>query len=602
MPVRPSDTDQTVGSYFGFAFLALATGDHNPTAVDLFSREFVGGLEATAMNRATMRNAIRQYVTELAAGGEWMESSDYNLGTMRLLAVGAEGVRTASGVDHFPEVTAYVQAAALRQIHMLTPDLRSSVQWGDEESPRTIANSLFAWQATNGVLAGLTQRDAGSGPYIQQLVYDLADQYGISGYLSSEPSARFFLLFNPYARTAALSALPLARFSSGQGMLTVRDGWADASTLVSVHMPQQQSAVDHQVSYFGDFQMYRKGAWVVTHPTSYAGPSLRGDGTNAMIIGSFSSMAQYKRITAFEHGGAFTYIAGTTGGRKSAESSYDPPPTFLHEWTRSIVYLPSQDQRSDTLVVYDRTHARHPKELPRFERYRRSNPDEQSAILDMPALKQWVIHMPTDPVLAADAISWPAPNGQEVKVSTLLPAGQRRVVHDEKELWVGRVSDAEKKWQVRILPHMDRQWDTFLNIVQAYDPPASLSNRLLRSDDRSAEGVLVRRGGHDDRVLMFNAAPGPEIPDARDGAVSRFDPRANSMLDLVRLRSTGYVVRWTSGSAATTVMLLDLDPSKRWQITTDGGQARDVAVSAQGVSTLSVQNAGTHTVSVTVMP
>jgi hypothetical protein len=485
---------------------------------------------------------------------------------------------------------------------MLTPDLRSSVQWGDEQSPRLIANRLFTWQATNGVFAGLTQRDAGSGPYIQQLVYDLADQYGISGYLSSEPSARFFLLFNPYARAAALSALPLARFSAGQGMLTVRDGWTDASTLVSVHMPQQQSAVDHQVSYFGDFQMYRKGEWAVTHPMSYAGPSLRGDGTNAMIIGSFSSMTQYKRVTAFEHAGAFTYIAGTTGGRKSAENAYDPPPTFLHEWTRSIVYLPSEDKRSDTLVVYDRTHARHPMELPKFERYRRSTPDEQSAIMNMPALKQWVIHMPTDPVLAADAISWSTPNGQEVTVSTLLPTGQRRVVFDEKQLWVGRVSDAEKKWQVRILPHMDRPWDTFLNVVQAYDAPASLSNRLLRSDDQSAEGVLVRRGGHDDMVLMFNARPGSEIPDARDGAVSRFDARADSMLDRVRPRSAGYVLRWTSGSAATTVMLFDLTPSTRWQFKLDGGPARDLSVSAQGVSTLSVPGAGAHTVTVSAMP
>jgi hypothetical protein len=296
--------------------------------------------------------------------------------------------------------------------------------------------------------------------------------------------------------------------------------------------------------------MYRKGGWAVTHPMSYAGPSLRGDGTNTMIIGSFSSMPQFKQVTAREQGadGLYSYITGTTGGQKSPEGAYDPPPTFLHEWSRSVVYLPSTDERSDTLVVYDRTNARNPMELPKFERYRRAGPDEQTAILNMPALKQWVIHSPVDPVLSSEGISWPTPHGQQVSVSTLLPQPQRRLVYDENLLWPTRVAASERKWQVRIVPTMERQWDTFLNVVQAFDAPASLSNRLLRSDNATAEGVLVRRGSHDDMVLMFNAERGAVLPDTRNGAVSMFDPRAESMLNVIRLRSTGYAVRWTSTS------------------------------------------------------
>ncbi|HEU4686770.1 MAG TPA: hypothetical protein VFS23_00340 [Vicinamibacterales bacterium] len=600
MPIRTSDTDQTVGSYFGFAFLVLATGDHNPTAHDLFGNSFIGGLDATGTGRTTLRNAIKGYVTELAAGGEWMESSDYNLGTVRLLALGAEGVKTATGVDHFPEVTAFLDDAALRQVYMLTPDRKSSVQWGDEQTPRGIASRLFSWQTTNGILAGLTQSDAESGPYIQKLVHDLADQYGMSGYLSAEPWARFFLLFNPYARAAATSALPLARFSPGQGMLVVRDGWTENSTLVAVHMPTNHPNIDHQVSYFGDFQMYRKGTWALTHPISYAGPSLRGDGTNTMLIGSFSSMAQFKRVTAHEHGagGAYTYIAGTTGGQKSAEGAYDPPPTFLHEWTRSIVYLPSSDQRSDTLVVYDRTNAQNPTNLPKFERYRRASPDEQSAILDMPALKQWVIHMPVDPMLSSESISWNLPDGQHVTVDTLLPQPQRRVVYDERILWRTRVPPAERKWQVRILPTVERQWDTFLNVVQVFDSGANLANTLLRSDDRSVEGVQVRRGGHNDVVALFNGETGPALPDIRKGALSVFDTQVKSTLDTARLRPGGYTVRWTSTSAATDVLIFDLDRSRNWRVSIDGRPAAALKVSGQGVGSVAVQGTGAHSVNV----
>jgi hypothetical protein len=604
MPVRTADTDQTVGSYFGFAFHALATGDHNPVANELFSRSFVGGLDATGTGRDTLRNAIKQYVTELAAGGEWMESSEYNLGTVRLLTIGAEGVKTASGTDHFPEVSAFLGNAALRQIYMMTPDLRSSVQWGDEQHPRQVASRLFSWQTTNGVLAGLTQRSA-SGPYAQRLVNDLAEQYGMTGYLSSEPSARFFLLFNPYAQMAGdYAKLPPSWFAPGQGMLVVRDGWSDTSTLVAVHLPQRQPAVDHQVSYFGNFQMYRKGEWAVTHPMSYAGPSLRGDGTNTMIIGSFSSMAEFKRITAYEHGagGTYTYISGTTGGQKSAEGAYDPPPTFLHEWTRSLVYLPSNDQRSDTLVVYDRTNADNPMMLPKFERYRRRGPDEQTAIREMPALKQWVIHAPVDPVLSSDSISWTTTGGQQVAVSTLLPQPQRRIVYDERTLWASRVDETEKKWQVRIVPSTERQWDTFLNVVQAFDSPVSLSNRIVRSDDGTAEGVLVRRGGHEDVVVMFNAVPSSQLPETRKGVRWSFDARTGTALTGARLRSTGYTMRWTSSSAATTLLLADLSPARSWQVTIDGGAPAKLPVSSQAMGIVRVAGARAHVVSVTTMP
>ena len=602
-PVRTSDSDQTVGSYFGFAFLVLATGDHNPTAHELFSRSFIGGLDATGADRDTLRNAINQYVTELAAGGEWMEGSEYNLGTVLLLAMGAEGVRTATGVDHFPEVTAFLRHAALRQVYMVTPGRRSSVQWGDEEHPRQFVGRLFSWQTTNGVLAGLTQNDAGSGPYIQQLVFDLADQYGMSGYRSSEPLARFYLFFNPYARAAAPSTLPLARFSPGQGMLLVRDGWSDTSTLLAVHMPPKQRFVDHQVSYFGDFQMHRKGGWALTHPLSYAGPSLRGEGTNTMIIGSFSSMAQYKRVTAYEHGagGAYTYLAGTTGGQMSPEGSYyNPPPTFLHEWTRSVVYLPSRDTRSDTLILYDRTNANNPMELPKFERYRQ--PSEQSAILNMPALKQWVIHTPVDPMLSSEGISWSLPDGQRASVDTLLPQPQRRLVYDERTLWPTRVPPSERKWQVRIVPSVDRQWDTFLNVVQVFDDGAMLSTNLLRSDDKTVEGVLVRRDGHDDVVALFNGVAGPELPDPRKGPMSLFDPRAESILDSARLRTSDYTVRWTSTTVATEVLLFDLTPSRRWRVSVDGGPASALLVSSQGVGSVRVGGVGPHSISVTAAP
>ncbi len=276
------------------------------------------------------------------------------------------------------------------------------------------------------------------------------------------------------------------------------------------------------------------------------------------------------------------------------EGYYYPPPTFLHEWTRSLVYLPSNDARSDTLVVHDRTNAQNPKDLPQFERYRRS---QQTALLGMSALKQWVIHAPVEPIQTANGISWETKAGQQVSVDSLLPIGQRRVVYDEHDLFADTVvRPSERKWQLRILPAQNRQWDTFLNVVQVSDIGTRLSNELVRSDDAQTEGVLVRRVGHDDTMVMFNAAPGPLLPDSRIGASSVFSPALGAALSRVRVRSSTYSVRWVAGSAHTDILLLDLNPNLVWWVRLDDASAVALPVSREGVAHVMVAGTGAHSV------
>jgi hypothetical protein len=161
------------------------------------------------------RNAILDYVT-MAAGGEWIEGSEYNLGTVRLLLLGAEGIRTATGTDHFPEITRWVSSAALRPLYVTTPDLRQFYQWGDTEDPFDFRGQLYAWQTTNGILAGLSDRN--TSPYIQQLVLRLSRLNGETGNRSSDPWARMFLTFDPYAGGSPPDDLPPGWFAAGQGL------------------------------------------------------------------------------------------------------------------------------------------------------------------------------------------------------------------------------------------------------------------------------------------------------------------------------------------------------------------------------------------------
>jgi hypothetical protein len=591
-PVRTADSDQTVGVYFGLAFLNAATGDHNPKAREFLDRPYVGGLSATARDRTTLRNAILDYVT-MSAGGEWIEGTDYNLGTVRLLLLGAEGVRTATGRDYFPEITRWLASAVTRPLYVITPDLKQSYQWGDTEHPGIFQGRLSAWMTTNGILAGLG--DATNAPYMQDLIARLVARYGVSGYQSAEPLARMFLTFNPYLNSAPSASLPRAWFAPGQGLMLVRTGWEETASMFGAHVPAQQPYIDHQVLYVGDFQLYRNGAWAITHPLTYGGPGISGEGVNTLLHGGFGSMLEFRDVVGAEWDaeGTWSYVAGTTGGQKYADGYYQPPPTFLHEWTRSLVYLPAGPAGVDAIVVYDRSHADPPRSLPRFERYSTA---DRNTIMNAPAVRQWIIHMPVNPSIGGDTISWQTAT-DALRVNMLLPRQRTVTPIDESQRWPTSVVTADqRKWHVRIAPASDEPWQTFLNVVQAHGGSAPADVAAVSSNDR-VEGAVVRRAGRPDMVVLFNALPSARIESQANG-LGVYNAANSAQLRRAHLRSTGFSVQWQSSAGSTRIIVADLDPGKTWQYRLNGGDSRVLRVTASGVATIDVSGARSHTLTV----
>ncbi|HTE20274.1 MAG TPA: hypothetical protein VK689_18060, partial [Armatimonadota bacterium] len=428
-PVRVKDSDQVIGDYFALVFLALATADENPRAGEWLNKPWMGGLVPTASDRATLRNAIRNYC-EMAEGGQWVEGTQYNQGTTVLLFMGAEGVKTATGVDYFPEVTRFARQMARSHIWEVTPDRTQPWAWGDVEEERGLR--FFRRLTVDGILAGLTQDDPQSGPYMQQFVDEWIDRYGYTG--GSMPWLRMFYFYNPYAPRADYRALPKGQFGTGQGHVFFHDGWGANDSFFGAHMAPKQLFVDHQVWTMGNFQLYRRGEWAVTHPITYGGVDRFGEGANSMLLAGLSSVWERKEVVAQEFGeaGDYAYAAATNGGQQYEPPYPYQPPVFLHEWSRSLLYLPSRDKHSDTIVVFDRVNAQNPKNLPKLNLYR---PNDQALINNAAALKQWVIHMPVPPTQTEEGLTWQTPGGQGVKVSTLLPVGQRRTLINEDELW-----------------------------------------------------------------------------------------------------------------------------------------------------------------------
>jgi hypothetical protein len=586
-PVRSADSDQTIGTYFGLAFLYAVTADYNSVARDYFARPFVGGFVATARDRNTMRNTIRDYVA-MAAGGEWIEGTDYNLGTTRLLLLGAEGVRTATGRNYFPEVTEWSTDAAARPAHVITPDLKQSYQWGDVEHPGDFRGRLFSWQTTTGILASL------GGPrraHSQDLLMKLASQYGDVGYFSSEPWARMFLVFDPYAKTRAFSELPLEWYAEGQGLVTYRTGWDRDASMLGVHIPPEQPYVDHQVGYFGDFQLYRRGTWAISHPFSYAGPSVSGEIANTMLHGGFSAMSEVRRVVDLEldPAGSFAYIVGTTAGQKYPRGYYQPPPSYLHEWTRSIMYFPTSDRSSETIVVFDRSHSDDPELLPRFDRY---SVTDRNTIVSRGHLKEWLIHLPVRPTATGQRFSWRLDNGDRATLSALLPRHALAAIVDERLIWPGvTMHDRQRRWQVRLSPPVQQQWDTFLNVIQIRGEQLSVSAELVRSIDDRIDGALIRRQGVSDMLVLFNALPGQRLP-AHPSGFGHYvdDPSTTSR---ARLRTAGFSIEYVSRKS-TDILIADLDPSIAWEINVDERPKHSLPVARSGLAKARVEGPGRH--------
>src|SRR5690606_24659658 len=121
-------------------------------------------------------------------------------------------------------------------------------------------------------------------------------------------------------------------YASGMGSLYVRHDadlfWAGV---------QPWPGVDHALNYLSDFQLYRRGEWVITRPQGYAGPSVEAPAANGLLISGLGSVARRGPLR-HESGEGWWAVTGATSGPLYGTGYWEPPPAFLREWRRTIVY------------------------------------------------------------------------------------------------------------------------------------------------------------------------------------------------------------------------------------------------------------------------
>lgn len=361
---RFADSDQTIGQFFGV------------TLADQHLR--AGWTERPEYAKA--RDTVRGYC-KMASGGEFIEGEAYNLGTLKLLLSGAYG----AGIERFPEVAALVPELAKQQLANLTPDLRSSYQWGDEENPGNLL--LHKRVPLLAMLAGLTG-DAELHAAIDGLT---ADQT-VKDYLFLGWRAIYF--YRPPTTPKATGFLR----AGGHGHFRYK---RDAA-LFGCHFPERLG-VDHAVKAFGDFRLYLDGEWVITHPMGYGGLMVEGESHNADLFAGLSAMAE-REVVNYRETPDGCEIVGRTHGPYYPQPYWDAPGEFA-SGTRTLRYtFPGKVEVRDVFAG---------KPPERVERYRAA---DQKRMAGAP-LWQQVFHCPVEPTMTPTGFEWKTAGGKTVKLT-----------------------------------------------------------------------------------------------------------------------------------------------------------------------------------------
>lgn len=577
------DSDEDVGELLGVMLIDLLP--QNPRRLTRLGGTIqdarsaihrpIGGLDSTGADSTTWRNYLTWFATHWARGGAWFESSEYDTDTVYEMMFGVLAIESVSP-GHFGDLLGFGCDAGMLEVYSATPDLRSRHQWGDVERPRNL-NGHMTMYVSALMACAAAQRHVGDAraPYLSGVIAELVAMYGSSGHGSAVPTPVALLLHDPYAAVADVRSLPPSFYADGQGLLLHRDH--SRNNLVAMHR-MLRTDIDHCVLSFGDLQYYREGEWILQHPVGYTVLDGSNHVMNSALVAGLGMQHEHQDSLAHEADAGFAFAAMATYGRFYDAASYAAPPEFMHEWTRSQVYLAGGDGSADALVVFDRIDATDPRTLQDDAGLRRSyNGNEYRAIVDAPALKRWFWHTPDRavvPSVTGRRANWTTATGQVAQLHVLEPSDARLTVVDEEALW-GAYALWPLAWHVEVRPAADRRWDTGLTVLTARDAAAAqpLVEPVTSSAGEAAQGAVVRRAGLPDALVLFGAVP----------------------TALQWRLTSGTTITWTQGAPTGVVHAVTLDPAVAWTVRLDSAAAVPLRVSAEGVAKIPVTGAGAHT-------
>lgn len=455
---QTSNANYTIPFYFGLSLTDAVSGS------DLLSQLSaglpIGGLDATAADRTTARNCIKQYVSQLSVGGTWPEGP-YDTKSVPRLILGWAAMFDLTGVDHFPEVTAWIPQACDAALLDYNSEFSGFYPWGDRtrlELDYVRRLSIYVALQAAAVRIGDTKRAANVGYLIQSLLAKVDFNH---------VDTHFWFFYDDAALKGSRPADPIVNYSPGVGMLRRADG----ANLFAAFFPSTLNLNHEQMGQ--DLFLYANGENALGRPYGYslqlADIDIAGQtqgncyGTNGVAVCGLTKMDASGPI-ASESTPDYSYFVGNTHGLIYGSGQNFPSVEWLHELTRTVFYLPALS----AIVVCDRVNLDDPRKLD-LSKY---NQPHRSAIQSAQHLVEQVWHCPEKPTVGGSgnfsSVQWNRPSGRAVSLKAFSTSiGLAVDVVDENVLWAGVSSiDADqKKWQFRIRPVLDRQWNCILTCI-----------------------------------------------------------------------------------------------------------------------------------------
>lgn len=590
--VGTNDSDQMLGSYFGCTVFALAILADDATRGNYILTE-VGGTAATAVDRTTWRNTIDDYLTK-SAGGEWIESSQYNFASDTYLLTGINAINDYYGTNKFPLFSGTDYANAF--INGITPDYSDYFRWGDIQEP----NSLILFHRVPWILALSGYTKNANALWFGDYYYDLNG--------STNTSDRWHYLADPLSTQTAMPATATTHHASGQGVAYHHPSWgATASFFASVF--ETHPNVDHEWLGLSNFSLFRQSEWSIDNPKGYYGDQENEGGWLNTIIasGGLESTREARGEAAYATGTDYTYHVGTTGGQWDQDGEYDAPDESLHEMTRTHLYLHNADG-SDTIVVFDRINADDPRLMPAYK-FANFPIVHRNRINDSGAKHQFIIHhVPSSLTVNGDRRTWTSPASETIYWDTFVDS-YTTATYDENtqtgnpiylQCASGGCPSYERKYQTRLMPTQNTGFLTLLNTFHVGSNPTM--TEISGTSGESVSGVEIEVGS-ENKVAIFSAGENAnKVPDPTPycltqsdcssvGSYSNHDPNRLANDKKIRYFETSFGVTINLDGNGT-IFIADLNPNKTWTCTYGGSSCTGFSVDSSGLAVITTTATG----------
>lgn len=598
--IRTSDSDEFMGKYFGVHLFAAIIKDTDSTRYNEImtytgtiddtsgtTKDF-GGLNVSGGdNGNNLRDMMARHWTTTAAGGQFIESSYYNFGTVSYVAIAIPILSDIYATDYFPEVTAELADYAEAAWNMMTPNYTNMYQWGDTQSP----NTYYEW--------------TGFG-YMSNLLANASNEqlcYAFNQIWDSNWRNDHYILFANLGCTSTAPTGVTYHYSEGMGVSFWHSGWADSNETFFGGNFRPFSYVDHDANGRRNFNLWRQGGWAVFNPQGYYG-DLYAEGNYVVqlrINGAFPTKDQeiIKPITG-ENGSNYSYSIGVAGGASVYNNYWNPPPENLHESTASHFFY-HHSNGADTVIDFDRVNAENPQNLINYDRHTTTNKNWINAVSGK---HYYQFFAPNDPSVSGNRISWTAENSLTTYLDTFITGFNSATDYVETNMngspcsgCGGNFQAGIEKWRMQLFSNSTSQHQTFAHIFHQGSVPTT--TQYISTAGEAAKGYLIE-SGTENLLVIFNAADRttdlPTPSSAPGGYLSWNSAKFNELKNLHYFKTSFTIALTTDGN--TNTFIADLNPLASWEYSVDGGAYSALTVSSAGLANFTLSGSGVHTISV----